>query len=261
MSGMDEIIFTGEYKGFRLGIRFDLPDKEPAYVASALAYISAQIEPHAFGFSGIDTRKVSDFARPQGKGLGAVYGFLESTGPGAIKEGLSKALPEPALMSVAESYLFNRLLENAGVAFKVSAEPSIRPADEEIGDFIGFIGRYGSWMAIKKLGLGNVQDYEVSGILGSIDFTIVNKAFEFSGARGDDAVVEPIVRGKRKSFNNAAAALRELEKKLTGGPQDAYLVCKTLEALDLRPYASPQMLTNAHPDIKPPKVRGRKPKG
>lgn len=261
MEGSDEIIFTGEYKDFRLGVRFPLSGKDTAYAAGALAYISERIEPHAFRFSGIDVKRIEDFAKPSGKGIGAVYGFLESMSPSAIKEMLAKALPDPLLMSAAESYLFNRLLDKALVPFKVRPSTSMTPAEEGIEDFIGFIGKYGSWISIKKLGLEKVQDYEVSGILSGIDFSIVNKSFEFAGIKKDDALISSLCAGKRKSFNNAVSCLRELEPKLEGNANDAYSICKTLEALDYRPYASPQMLMDAHPDIKPPKVKGRKPKG
>jgi len=255
----DEIIFAGQYKDFRLGIRFELTGKKPEDVAAALAHISSSIEPYAFKFSGIDTKKIDDFAKVSGKGISAVYGFLESRTPGDIKKALGTALPDPKLMSVAECYLFNRILENAGVAFKPSVAP-VKPAEEQIEDFIGFIGKYGKWIAIKKLGLEKVQDYEVSGVLSGVNHTAVNKAFDFAGVEKDDEAVASAARGMRKSYNNAAAMLKELEPKLSGDSA-AYLVCKSLETLGYRPYASPGMLTDAHPDIKPPKVRGRKPKG
>jgi hypothetical protein len=261
MAGEDEILFTGAYKGFSLGARFGLSGRKPGEVAAALSYVSASIEPHAFVFSGIDTEKIDGFAKPAGKGIGAVCSFLESLSPGGIRESLGKALPEPPLMSAAESYLFNRLLDRAGVAFKVQPSPDLKPSEEKIGDFIGFIGKYCDWIAIKKLGLENVQDYEVSAILAGINHTVVNKAFDFAGLKKDDALVNAIAGGRRRSLGNVALALRALEPKLTGGQEDAYLVCKVLETLGYKPYASPEMLTDAHPDIKPPKVKGRKPKG
>lgn len=261
MESGDEIIFTGEYKGFRLGIRFDLSGKEPGYAASALAYISERIEPHAFAFSGIDTRKIDEFARPDGKGIGAVAAFFEKNPTGAIREALAAAMTNRDLMPVAESYLLNQLLTKAGVQFKAAPSPAVVPKEEKIEDFVGFAGKYKEWIAIKKLGLEKVQDYEVSGILSGINHTIVNKAFVFAGMKKDDAAVDSVVKGRRKSYGNLAAALRELETKLTGGPDDAYLVCKVCENLCYKPYASPDMLTAAYPDIKPPKVKGRKPKG
>lgn len=261
MDGNDEIIFTGAYKDFSLGIRFDLTGRKPEDVAAALAFISANIEPQAFRFSGIDTKKIDGFVKVSGNGLPAACGFLDSLGPGGVKDALQKAVPDPKLLRAAESYFFGRLLESAGVPFKVAAAPSAKPAKEGIGDFIGFVGKFGTWIAIKKLGLEKVQDYEVSGILSGINHTMVNKAFDFAGVAKDDALVASAAGGKRRSYGNVSLALKEIEPKLGGNPSDAYTVCKTLETLGYKPYASPEMLSDAHPDIKPPKVKGRKPKG
>ena len=261
MEAKDEIIFTGEYKGFSLGIRFDLAGKKPEDAAAALMHVSANIEPHAFRLSGIDMGKIDSFAKPGGKGVAAVCGFLEATGPGGVKEALLKAVPDPLLLPAAESYFFNRLLASSGVPFKAGVQTAQKPEQAKIEDFVGFAGKYGPWVAIKKLGLGKVQDYEVSAILAGINHTVVNKAFDFSGIQKDDALVVSVAGGKRRSYGNVALVLRELAPKLAGGAGDAYVVCKALETLGYKPYASPEMLSNAHPDIKPPKVKGRKPKG
>ncbi len=261
MDSRDEIIFTGAYKDFRLGVRFDLSGKEAKEAASALAFISSGIEPHAFAFSGIDRARIDGSVKAQGKGLGAAYGFLESMPASALRSSLLAAVPKPELLPAAESYFLNTLLGRCGVPFKADPGAQAKPSDEEIGDFVGFIGKYGSWVAIKKLGLEGAKDYEVSGILSGINHTVVNKGFELAGLRKDDALVESVAKGKRRAFGNVALALRELEPKLGGSPDDAYLVCKTLEGIGYKPYASPEMLTSAYPDIKPPKVKGRKPKG
>ncbi|MEW6036307.1 MAG: DUF2666 family protein [Candidatus Micrarchaeota archaeon] len=254
MDGQDEIIFTGAYKDFRLGIRFDLSGKTPADAAGALGYVSEMIEPYAFKFSGIDMAAIEKLAEPKGNGPGAVAAFFDGIAPGELRAKLLATLPKPGLIPAAESYLLNRLLAKAGVQFKTPPSESLKPVEEETGDFIGFIGKYGQWVAIKKLGLEKVQDYEVSGILSGINHTIVNKAFDFAGAKtGADGGAEG---GKRKSFGNLAEAMRGMDAG-TG----AFSLCRRLEKIGYKPYASPEMLTEAYPDIKPPKVRGRKPKG
>jgi len=260
MDGRDEIIFTGEYKDFKLGVRYDLSGKSEGEVAAILSHLSETIEPHAFRFSGVDLEKIDAIVKISGGGIDAVCGFLEGTPPGVMKEALGKALPDPKLKPAAESYLLNRLLSKAGVLFKAKPEP-VKGEEEKIEDFIGFIGKFGKWIAIKKLGVEKVADYEVSGILSGINHTIVNKSLDFAGLKRDDAAVQSAVGGKRRSFGNIAVALRAIAPKLDGTANDAYLVCKTLEALGYKPYASPEMLKDAHPDIKPPKVKGRKPKG
>jgi hypothetical protein len=258
----DEIIFSGAYKSFKLGVNFDVTGKEPKDVAAILGFIGSRIEPDSFKFAGVNMLELSDISHSaSGKGLASVYGFLEAHPPKELKGMLEKAVPDPALVPAAESCLFSMLLTKAGVGFKAtSGDAPFKPKDEEPGDVIAFIGRYGQWMAVKKLGLEKVQDYEVSAILASVNNTLVGKSFDFAGMKRDDATVAAIAGGKRRSIGNVGMALRELEPKLGGG-DDAYLVCKTLEALGYKPYASPEMLTNAHPDIKPPKVKGRKPKG
>lgn len=255
MEAKDEIIITGEYKDFRIGLRYDLSGKGAADVAAALYSISERIEPSAFRFSGIDMKNADSLAQPKGSGLSAIISFLDANPQGAIKQALSKNLPKPELISVAESYFFNRMLFKAGLQFKAKAEGAPSPADEKPDDFIGFIGKYGSWMSIKKLGLESVQDYEVSGILSGINHTAVNKGFDFAMMKDGSG---PFLAGKRKSFGNLSEALKALEGK---GQADAMTVCRVFEGIGYRPYASPEMLTDAYPDIKPPKVRGRKPKG
>lgn len=259
MIGGDEIIFSGGYKGFRLGVRYDISGKTPSEVAGVLHSISSQIEGQAYALSGIDTRKVDEIAIPDGKGIAAVYGFLEARSSEWNKT-IKGSLKDPKLMTVANSYLMNRLLSAAGVPFKAAVGSGIEPQKEDIGDTIAFIGKCGKWIAVKKLGLENVKDYEVSGILSGINHTAVNKGFDFAGMCGGDDIIGEVTMRKRKSHSNMAQALRELEPKL-GGRNDPYLVCKTCEKIGFTPYASPGMLTDAYPDIKPPKVKGRKPKG
>lgn len=262
MDGKDEIIFSGSYKDFRLSVRYGLDGRNEQEVAAILNEISSKIEPFAYKFSGIDTKAVADFADPRGSGLDAVCAFLEKTPAGAIKSALSKAVPKPELMDAAESYFLNRLLLKAGVSFKATqTAPPPKGEDEELGDTIAFIGKYRNWIAIKKLGLEGAQEYEVSGILSGVNFSIVNKAFDFSGKKAGPEEAESISKGKRRSIGNIALCLKELAGRSTAGKPDPYLVLKVLDNLGYKPYASPDMLTEAYPDIKAPKVRGRKPKG
>ncbi len=255
MEESDGVIFTGAYKDFGFGARFGLAGKSPDDVVSALCQINAAIEPHAYRFSGIDTKKIDAFARPEGRGLNAVRGFLQARPPRAIAAALAEALPRAELMPAAESYLLNRLLTAAGVAFTAASASALKPEREEPGDCIAFIAKYRDWVAVKKLGLEKVQDYEVSGILSGINHTAVNKGFDFAGARAENQGA-----GGRKTWNNLCAALASLEPKLAGGREDACIIVRAMEGVGYRPYASPNMLTAAYPDIKPPKVRGRKPK-
>ncbi len=256
MFGGEEIIFTGAYKGLNLGIKYDVSGKDEKEVSAVLTDISNNIEPHAFALSGIDVKAIDGFVDFKGKGISGVCDYLNNKSSEWNK--WAKANVErKELMPVAESYLFNKLLHEAGIAFKTDGKSPIKPEKEEIGDVIAFVGRYKSWMAIKKLGLDNVKDYEVSGILAGINFTVVNKGFDFAGIEKDDDKVKAITKGKRKSYKNAIMCLEDVKSE----GENPYLVAKVLEAINYRPYASSHMLTSAYPDIKPPKVKGRKPKG
>ncbi len=259
MEGSDELIFSGFYKDMKLGIRYDLSGKSESDVAGVLHQVSNSIEKKAFEFSGIDTKAIDAYAKLQAVGLQAIVQFTETHSPGAIKAELQKACPKPELLLTAESYLLNVLLTNAGVQFKANVASTIKPTSEKVEDQIAFIASYKNWISIKKLGLESVQDYEVSGTLSSVNHTLVNKGYDFAGTKKDDALVESISKGKRKSFNNIGTALKELAVKPEA--QNSYVVCKVCESIGIRPFASPEMLTAAYPDIKPPKQRGRKPKG
>lgn len=257
----EEIIFVGAYKDFKLGVRYPLNNASESDVMHILGHISSQIEEPAYSFAGINIQKIGQFAKPSGTGLGSVVSFLESNPQSKIKETLLKCADNKLLLPAAESYFFNQLLSTAKVDFKVTegmATSSIVSEEEQPGDQIALIANFKGWISIKKLGLDDVQDYEVSAILSGITHTIVNKAFDFSGCNKNDELVSNIAKG-RKSYGNLLNALRTLETSLTGNRlDDAYLVCKVFEKLGFKPYPSPEMLSQAHPDIKPPKVRGRR---
>ncbi|MBI5227505.1 DUF2666 family protein [Candidatus Micrarchaeota archaeon] len=259
---MDEIILSGTFKDFRAGMRFDLEGKNEQDVASALMQVSNAVEEQAFKFSGIDTKRVNDFAKISGKGISSVAKFFEANSPGTIKAALEGAVPKKELGVVAESYLISQLLKKADVKLMPEATSDILPGkEEEDKEQIAFIGSYKGWISVKKLSTNKAQDYEISGILSGINHTAVNKYFDFAKISKDESVADAVTKGKRKSYINLAAALNEANGKLTGAKEDSFIILKIFEKLSFFPYPSPGMLTSAYPDIKPPKVKGRKPKG
>lgn len=261
MEGSDEMIFAGAYKDFRCGVRFDLAGRAPEDVLSALVQISGAIEPHAYRFSGINMKAIEEMARPKGSGMQGMCAFLQDAKPREMHDALAKVAPREELIPAAESYLLNRLLARAGVKFMPQPASALKPSAEEPGDHIAFIAKYGNWVAIKKLGLEKARDYEVSAMLAGVNHTLVNKSFDFAGAKDDKTVQEVLAGKSRKSCTNLCAALEVLAPRLTGAAGDAYLVARVMEGVGYKPYASPEMLTEAYPDVKPPKVKGRKPKG
>jgi len=264
MEGEDEIILCGAYKDFRKELRYGLASAEEIEVAHVLGAICDSVEPHAFSFSGIDVPGIKAYAKPDGTGLAAVIAFLKSRPQSQIKDSLKKLCPDEKLLPAAESCLFNYLMAEAKVSFRMGdsiAKPSTVPSKEPADDTIAFVGKYKSWIAIKKLGLDKAQDWEVSAILSTISHTAANKAFDFSGVVKDDALISKVAAGKRRAYGNLVGALEAILPNLKGERlTDAYVICKTFETIGFKPYASPEMLKDAHPEVKPPKVRGRKPK-
>ncbi len=247
MIGDDEIIFSGKYKGLDIGIRYKLKGAGEKDVAGVLVEVIKKIEPLAYGFSGIDCKKIVEIAAKAGKDLPSIAKFIRENPVRKLLEGTVK---NEKLITAAESYFFNRALANAGISILPNVSTGIKPEKESVEGQIVFVGKYGKWVAIKKLALQGAQDWEVSGLLSGIIQSALNKAFEFTGQSADVTLGK-----KRKSFGGAADLLDELAGK------DNYTVVKALENLGYAPYANPGMLTAAYPDIKPPKPRGRMPKG
>jgi hypothetical protein len=238
-----EIIFVGKYKDFKLGVHYSMDKSTETDAAYVLGSISNKIDEPSFRFSGININKIKEFATPDGTGLSAVISFLEKNPQAKIKEVLLDGIRDKLLLPAADSFFFNQLLKAAKVDFTITNElvnSTIVPESEEPEDSIAFIGNFKGWMAIKKLGLDEVEDYEVSAILAGISNTIVNKAFDYSGCKKDDELVGKIATG-RKAYGNLLNALRKLETSLTGNKlDDAYLVCKVFEKIGYKAYPSPE---------------------
>jgi len=266
MEGDDELIISGDFKSFKFSERYDLKNASKQEVTGLLVKVSNMIEPYIYEFSGIDTKKI-DAMVTVGKGISSVCSFLktfkrDSLLPACINSTRlkpsvtsgGKALVtdnagKTTMLPIAESYLINRLLTKAGVPFKPVLNCQLKSQNYLAKEHLMFVANYAGWLAIKKLSINEkTEAWEVSGILSSINFTLINKVFDFTGASGNCS-------SGRKFFSNLAA---ELEKIDANNP---YLVCKTCEGFGYKPYASPEMLMDEYPDIKPPKLKGRKAKG
>ncbi|MBN2478373.1 DUF2666 family protein [Candidatus Micrarchaeota archaeon] len=263
----EELALSGRYKSFDFGKRYSLEKTQDEDAAFILSEFSDALEYPAYELSGIGLGKVNDYVdklKITGKGMPSLISALENISAGQLKDSLLEACgDDKKKMSIAESAFIYLLLKRTGVPNRLSADmfaPSKTLKYERFDSDkqVMFVGNYKNWRVIKKLSLENAQDYEVSAVLCSVNFTSVNKAFDFAGINEEEQV-KRISKG-RKSLTNLVNALKQIHhsedpKKL------AYLVCKVCEEAGYRPYASPHMLSDAYPDIKPPKVRGRKPKG
>ena len=259
----DEVILSGKYKSFNVGVRFGLDGVDEEVVANTLEFLRTKIDPIAYEFEEINLKTISDFAKIDGKGVNSIIDFLSSNSPGSIKKLLLSSTKNPKLYDVAESYFLNVLFNSANVRYNVELPKlNLKPEKEEIPNQIAFIGHYGKWMAIKKLSLKSVdEDWEVCAILSGIHQTLLNKTFDFLNLSVDSSTIKKLGGGKRKSFGNLLNALKLYEKELTGDKnKDALTLKLLLESIKYRPYPNLQMLLSAHPDVKIPKPRGRAPK-
>ena len=259
----DEIIISGKYKDFEIGEKYSLAGASEKDVVNVLETLRERIELPAYRFSEVDIKKINGFVKVNGRGLDAAVSFLESKPPGELRKSLLGCCPEKNLCDAAESCFLNKVLKAAGVRYSPPAQkPLAKPEKEEIPGQIVFVGRYKGWMAIKKLSVGDAENWEVSGILSKIHDTMINKIFHFAGAKVDESLVTKICKGKRKSLGNLVEALKELSKNLSGNElDDSYLVKKVFEGLNYLPCPGVEMLVKAHPELKPKKPRGRMPKG
>lgn len=240
----EEIILLGEYKNFKSDKHYYVEKAQNSDIAGLLVELSNSIELQAYQFSGIDTKKIDSIAKVE-KGLTAVVNFLKSFKRDSL---LPAANNKSKMLPIAESYLINQLLKNAQVNFKPNIKSAIKPETEKPEDQIAFIGNCKGWFAAKKLSIDSkTEDWEVSAILSGINYTLINKSFDFADLKGN-------TKSGRKSLGNLTNALSEINEN------DAYAVCKTCEGFGYFPYATPQILMDEYPGVKPPKVKGRKAK-
>jgi len=255
----EELIFSGKYNSLNIEEKYDLLDAKTEDIIHILCKISEAIDSAAYSFAGIENRKIDEFIKTivKGTGLQAAISSLESVSSSQLKQVFESCCKSKDFFPIAESYFIHTLLSECKVSFKLSPKffnSSIAPKKELRPGKIVFIANYHGWVSIKKLSLENVLNYEVAGILSSINFTIINKSFEFAGLL-DEAKVSSIVAGKRKSLSALIDCLKSIDEK--DEKKLAYLICKVCESLGYTPYSTPNMLTKAYPDIKPPKVKGR----
>lgn len=260
---MDELIFSGAFRDWKYSARFDLANANEQDVAAALAQIHGEIEDRAFCYAGIDCDMIENSV-PQGKGIPDVIKFLESRKPGEWKGLLLEAAGKKELLPAAEAKFICTLLTKNGVFAKMKSEllrSSIKPQKQELLEGqIALIGRYREWTAIKKMGVDEkTKDYEIAGILSSINTTIMKKAFDFMKPdRSVEAIADAATKGKRKSFVNLSEALKQVAQQLTGDKiRDAYLLKCVFENLGFAPYANVEVLVPAYPDLKTAKPKGR----
>ncbi len=242
-----EIILVGAYKDFISDKHFYVDASSEQEISAILVGLSDHVEPYIYRFSGIDTSKADSLISGVRDGMEGVTSFLKSLKRDSL---LPAANGKNTMLPIVESYVLNRLFKKAGISFKPATTTTAVAEIEKPEDVIAFIGNCKGWFSAKKMSVDDkTQDWEVAGILSGINHSIVNKSFEFAGMKGE------VGTKGRKSFGNLVTALLELSNP------DPYTVCRTCENFGYKPYATPEILMDEYPDIKPPKVKGRKPKG
>jgi len=253
MLGDEELIFSGKYKDFAFGQRFDLSSATPKDAASALLHISNNIEQAGYRFSGIAYEKIDKLA----KKLNTPSEVAQYLSESSTKKALDDCAKDKKLLPAAESCFLNLLLSRAGIDTKPNIPLSLKGENYEEKGRMVFVAKYREWVVIKKLSLEDLEgDWEISGIIASANMSALNKAFQLASEdyEGKLAEAKKIASGKRKSL----AAAGEIINKTANDP---IILTKALEELGYYTYLTPFVLMEAYPDLKPKKPKGRVPKG
>ncbi|MFA5411778.1 MAG: DUF2666 family protein [Candidatus Micrarchaeia archaeon] len=246
------------------GISFDLSSASEKDAAYAISYCSDKIDALTFAYSGIEVQAL-DKALSKYSGKGPKEAGAAILAAKSLREVFKDAVNDKnTLLPVAECYFFSKLPGRFGFSPKINPgmlTSTIKPKSFAPGSRISLVSKYKDWVAIKKLFLEpDMQKWEIAGILAGINETLVKKAFDFAGLDKAklDAKAAELTKGKRKSYQSIGEALQGMEGN------HAELACLynfVLSTFEVLPYANRPMLSKQYPDIKGPKMRGRKPKG
>jgi hypothetical protein len=248
----------------REGLAFDLSSASEKDAACAVAYSSEKIDALTFAYSGINVsvldKELSKYSGKGPKEAGAALLAAKS-----LREVFKDAVNgRNTLIPVAECYFFSKLPARFGFSPKLNSNmvaSFLKPKSFAPGSRISLVSKFKDWVAIKKLFLEpGMARWEIAGILAGINETLVKKAFDFVGLDKAklDARAAEFTKGKKKSYSAIGEALQGVD----GSPAEiAYLYNSILSTFEILPYANRPMLSKEYPDIKGPRMRGRKPKG
>lgn len=267
----NEIILSCNYKELKIGKRYVFEGNPDGKVVSGvLSALSDEIEQQAFEWSGLDTKKLDEVvSKCQGVGIKGVISALRTTKRADLLPG---AKDESAMVPIAESYFLNKLFKKCIVSIRPEPNASFTFTKEDPNHVI-FIGNIKPWFAVRRIVVDSkTQEYEVSGILSAINFTITNKSFEFLKLNTTSNDLFSCGTGARKSFSALADAFQELEEKLKLCKLDAnyvaYACLQTCSNVGFKkgvpgymPYANAYVMEDKYPDLKVKKPKGRIAKG
>ncbi|MGC8586520.1 MAG: DUF2666 family protein [Candidatus Micrarchaeia archaeon] len=147
---------------------------------------------------------------------------------------------------------------------------------DEPSEYIDFMAKYKDWIAIKRLGIReDTKPEEIVHHMAGIKGTIEGKIYSIIGINTDiiDSFVESITKGKRKSYEalaevigmlGGAQAKSAITEACNGKPfeplAEAYLLGKVIRSFGYETSISQEAMAKIFPDLKIPKVGGRKKK-
>ncbi len=250
-----EIILSGTFKSLNLKHHFILTNAKEEEVARLLARLSEEIEPFAYEFAGVNSKKVKALV-PSVSSFTQACEHLATVKQSEVKKALKEACAKDELLAAAEVLYISELFKKAGFEAKVKGTTSLTDKnDSNDPEQVAFVGNALGWFSIKKLSIDpSTQDWEVAGILSSINQTMISKMYDFLKLPVQTDEIMKATKGKRKSFGSLAEALKGIDTK---NPRTVMMIAETI---GYPLYIRPDILTSAYPDIKPPRVKGRLPK-
>jgi len=253
----DEIILYENYGKIESMHHYDLTGVNEKQVVLVLANTSEYIERKGYEFAGINVGEFDKFISEKSKTHKTIDEFIELEKK-KVNKFVKTIIPTSRHMQIAESYVINRLFETYAIPRKIHPKEVNAKLPKEVKcemneKRIAFIGHYKKWMVVKKLTTEKAENWELSGILSSINFTCVNASFKFL------KVEEPTIKKRKHKWDTILEVLEE-SNKIKDKFAKALFISRNLENARYSPYLQPRILIKAYPDIKPPKPRGRLPK-
>ncbi len=143
---------------------------------------------------------------------------------------------------------------------------------DEPEEYIDFMAKYGSWIAIKRLGIdGSTKPEEVVQHLAIVRNTIDGKSFLLMGIKTDalDAYSKRVSSGSRKSYSSLSSAISRLDgaetkriisescSKELAPLAEIYLLSRIITDIGYDTAINQNVMAKIFPDLKVKKPLGR----
>jgi hypothetical protein len=290
MPSSDSLEFAAAYKSWTTASVFNVgPNTKPLEVSKYLVEVKETVDKKAFEALGIDTAQLDLLSNRLSKGMNGILDIVnayQKVTSSESKEVMEKVCKEKEeLKAFVQAYVFRGMLTNLKIDFTIDANKQeifkgvgkMGSAAKAPSGAIFFMAKYGNWIAIKKMNIGeNTKPEEVAMHLTSIRLTVDKKGFEYAGINtlAINTYAEKAIGTMRKSAANLAKAVEILSSadsktiveqaagnnKVLFPIARIYLFKKLLEGLKFYFEVNPDALSAVYPGLKLPGRRGRKPK-